>query len=92
SVEQGSEGSVMLKVGPSEGTFVYEIRPQAYATPSFVTASDAPPGEERKYFRAEVHLREGGQDHDVMGWSKDEVIGDILDHFERHMHYLHLVG
>ncbi|MBV4499589.1 BCCT family transporter [Pseudomonas shirazensis] len=92
SVEQGSEGSVMLKVGPSEGTFVYEIRPQAYATPSFVTASDAPPGEERKYFRAEVHLREGGQDHDVMGWSKDEVIGDILDHFERHLHYLHLVG
>ncbi|WP_411563372.1 BCCT family transporter [Pseudomonas shirazensis] len=92
SVEQGTEGSVMLKVGPSEGTFVYEIRPQAYATPSFVTASDAPPGEERKYFRAEVHLREGGQDHDVMGWSKDEVIGDILDHFERHMHYLHLVG
>lgn len=92
SVEQGTEGSVMLKVGPSEGTFVYEIRPQAYATPSFVTASDAPPGEERKYFRAEVHLREGGQDHDVMGWSKDEVIGDILDHFERHLHYLHLVG
>ncbi|MFJ1571237.1 BCCT family transporter [Pseudomonas sp. NPDC088322] len=92
NVEQGSEGSVMLRVGPSEGTFVYEIRPQAYATPSFVTASDAPPGEERKYFRAEVHLREGGQDHDVMGWSKDEVIGDILDHFERHMHYLHLVG
>nr|WP_314872491.1 choline BCCT transporter BetT [uncultured Pseudomonas sp.] len=92
TVEQGSEGSVMLKVGPSEGTFVYEIRPQAYATPSFVTSSDAPPGEERKYFRAEVHLREGGQDHDVMGWSKDEVIGDILDHFERHMHYLHLVG
>jgi len=90
SVEQGEEGSVTLKVGPSDDTFVYQIRPQAYAMPSFVS-SDAP-GDERKYFRAEVHLREGGQDHDVMGWSKDEVIGDILDHFERHMHFLHLVG
>ncbi|MFS0826921.1 BCCT family transporter [Pseudomonas phoenicis] len=89
-VEQGEEGDVTLKVGPSEDTFVYQIRPQAYAMPSFVTSDTD--GEERKYFRAEVHLREGGQDHDVMGWSKDEVIGDILDHYERHLHFLHLVG
>ena len=31
--------------------------------------------ESRKYFRAEVHLQEGGQDYDVMGWSRDGVIG-----------------
>ncbi|CAM3945686.1 Glycine betaine transporter [Pseudomonas reidholzensis] len=90
SVEEGEEGSVTLKVGPSDDPFVYQIKPQAYAMPSFVMSDTT--GEERKYFRAEVHLREGGQDHDVMGWSKDEVIGDILDHFERHMHFLHLVG
>ncbi|MDR6714872.1 choline/glycine/proline betaine transport protein [Pseudomonas hunanensis] len=90
SVEEGEEGSIMLKVGPSDDPFIYQIKPQAYAMPSFVMSDT--PGEERKYFRAEVHLREGGQDHDVMGWSKDEVIGDILDHFERHLHYLHLVG
>ncbi|MBA1192947.1 BCCT family transporter [Pseudomonas entomophila] len=90
SVDEGEEGSVILKVGPIDDPFLYEIRPHAYAMPSFVMSDT--PNEERKYFRAEVHLREGGQDHDVMGWSKDEVIGDILDHFERHMHYLHLVG
>ncbi|MBF8780456.1 choline BCCT transporter BetT [Pseudomonas fulva] len=90
SVEDGEEGSVMLKVGPNDDPFIYEIRPHAYAMPSFVMSDT--PNEERKYFRAEVHLREGGQDHDVMGWSREEVIGDILDHFERHMHYLHLVG
>ncbi|WP_434771887.1 BCCT family transporter [Pseudomonas entomophila] len=90
SVDEGEEGSVILKVGPTDDPFLYEIRPHAYAMPSFVMSDT--PNEERKYFRAEVHLREGGQDHDVMGWSKDEVIGDILDHFERHMHYLHLVG
>ncbi|MFJ9991862.1 BCCT family transporter [Pseudomonas putida] len=89
SVEEGEGGRVTLKVGPSDEVFVYEIRPRAYAMPSFVRSDAA--GEERKYFRAEVHLREGGQDHDVMGWSKDEVIGDILDHFERHLHFLHLV-
>jgi len=25
-----------------------------------------------------------------MGWSRDEVIGDILDQYERHRHYLSL--
>jgi choline/glycine/proline betaine transport protein len=90
TVEDGEEGGVRLSVGPTDDAFIYEIRPHAYATPSFVMSG--PTGEERKYFRAEVHLREGGQDHDVMGWSRDEVIGDILDHYERHMHFLHLVG
>ncbi len=46
----------------------------------------------RKYFRAEVYLREGGQDYDVMGWSREDVIGDILDQYERHLHYLHVVS
>jgi len=26
-----------------------------------------------------------------MGWSRDAVIGDILDQYERHRHYLHMV-
>jgi len=39
-----------------------------------------------------VYLREGGQDYDVMGWSREDVIGDILDQYERHLHYLHVVS
>lgn len=91
AVEDGEDGSVRLSVGPAEKPeFIYKVRPRAYAMPSFVMESED--SEERKYFRAEVHLREGGQDHDIMGWSKEDVIGDILDQYERHMHYLHLVG
>ncbi|WP_432214082.1 hypothetical protein, partial [Pseudomonas aeruginosa] len=26
-----------------------------------------------------------------MGWGRDGVIGDILDQYERHMHFLHVV-
>ncbi len=47
--------------------------------------------ERRKYFRAEVHLLEGGQDYDIMGWLREEVIGDILDQHEQHMHFLHVI-
>ena len=55
------------------------------------TEADLEDREERKYFRAEVHLMEGGQDYDIMGWSREEVIDDILDQYEQHMHFLHVV-
>lgn len=78
-----------------EVNFVYEIRPRAYVQPDFIMPddeeTDAEEREERKYFRAEVYLLEGGQDYDIMGWSRDEVIDDILDQYEQHMHFLHVV-
>ncbi|NLU12168.1 MAG: choline BCCT transporter BetT [Gammaproteobacteria bacterium] len=75
-----------------EVNFVYEIRPRAYVQPDFVIPDDDEEDrEERKYFRAEVHLLEGGQDYDIMGWSREEVIDDILDQYEQHMHFLHVV-
>ncbi|GGF55444.1 choline transporter [Alteromonas lipolytica] len=47
---------------------------------------------EQTYYRAEVHLAEGGQDYDLMGWSKDGVINDVLDQFQKHQHFLHLLN
>jgi choline/glycine/proline betaine transport protein len=44
-----------------------------------------------KYCRAEVHLREGGQDYDVMGWTTEQLANDVLDQYERHLHYLHMM-
>lgn len=76
----------------SEVDFVYAVQPRAYEQPAFVmrdTAEDE--RQSRKYFRAEVYLKEGGQNYDIMGWSRRGVIGDILDQYERHMHFLHLV-
>ncbi|PZW50095.1 choline BCCT transporter BetT [Pseudomonas sp. URMO17WK12:I2] len=91
-VESGDDGRVTLTVGHgAEADFQYQVRPRALIQPSFAlrdTRDDS--SEERKYFRAEVHLNEGGQDYDVMGWNREEVIGDILDQYERHMHFLHL--
>jgi len=91
-VESGEDGRVTLSVSHgAEADFHYQVRPRALIQPSFAlrdTRDDS--SEERKYFRAEVHLNEGGQDYDVMGWNREEVIGDILDQYERHMHFLHL--
>jgi choline/glycine/proline betaine transport protein len=92
TVNENAEGSVALEVNHGgEGRFLYEVRPRAFTTPSFVIRDGDDGSDARKYFRAEVHLREGGQDYDLMGWSREDVIGDILDQYERHLHYLHVV-
>lgn len=73
--------------------FVYGVRMRAYAAPSFAlggiqrnTTTD-----KRKQFHAEVFLREGGQGYDLMGYTKEQVIGDVLDQYEKHMYFLHQV-
>ena len=91
-VLEREDGRVALELAqPGEGHFLYEVRPRAFTSPSFVLLDEDEGTEARKYFRAEVHLREGGQDYDVMGWNRDDVISDILDQYERHLHYLHVV-
>ena len=72
-----------------EHDFIYQVHARAYLQPSFMV--DEEDDEERKYFRAEVFLHEGGQDYDIMGWTRDQVIGDIIDQYEKHMYFLHMV-
>ena len=42
------------------------------------------------YFRLEVHLRDGGQGYDVMGYTHTQLIDDVLDQYERHLEFLRL--
>ncbi|MTW21711.1 BCCT family transporter [Allochromatium palmeri] len=90
SLGEGEDGRVWVEVRHgAEIDFYYCVRPRTYEAPSFVLRDTT---EERaealEYCRAEVHLSEGGQDYDVMGWSASDLIGDVLDHYERHMHFL----
>lgn len=77
--------------------FFYEVRLRYYIQPAFALAgmgveNDDEKSEEQRYYRAEIHLKEGGQDYDVMGWAKEQIIHDILDQYEKHIHFLHLLG
>ncbi|QKF86310.1 BCCT (betaine/carnitine/choline) family transporter [Campylobacter blaseri] len=42
-----------------------------------------------RYYRATVYLLEGGQDYDVIGWSKESIINDIIEQYRNHMHFLY---
>ena len=67
--------------------FVYRILARKYSQPDYVNEES---DDEQSYYRAEVHLVEGGQDYDIMGWSKTAVINNIIDQYHKHLHFLHL--
>lgn len=74
--------------------FIYKVQADASVKPSFSkdgleNSIDRP--EEELYFRAGVYLREGGQNYDIMGWSKEAIRNDIIDQYQKHMHFLHLL-
>jgi len=76
-----------------EVDFIYEVRSRSHLRPEFtqVEVPSEEMDESAHYYRAEIHLREGGQDYDVMGWSKTAIINDIIDHYHKHMHFLHVL-
>ncbi|MFV0665643.1 BCCT family transporter [Denitromonas sp.] len=94
TVTSADPDHVVLSVAHGEEIdFLYQIRARAHIKPAFLSpdVAESEVAEEQKYYRAEIHLREGGQDYDVMGWSKEGVISDIIDQYHKHMHFLHLV-
>src|SRR5690606_33452583 len=98
AAEEGEDGRVWLQVGHGEEMdFYYSVRPRPCAPPSFILDDprrgdgDGDGDDAERFYRAEVHLREGGQDYDIMGWRGDDVIHDVLDQYRRHMHFLDAV-
>lgn len=79
----------------NELNFIYEVRLRGYSSPAFaldgLNDDNDLQAEQHKYYRAEVYLKEGGQNYDVMGWNQEQLIHDILDQYEKHLHFLHLV-
>jgi len=70
-----------------EENFVYQIWPIRYDTPNFSSRGKRT---KKYYYRLETYLFEGSQGNDLVGYSKEQVINDILDKYERHLMFLHI--
>jgi choline/glycine/proline betaine transport protein len=78
-------------IRPEQLDFIYEIRMVAYPRPDFsYSQMDRGLEGEEPYYRAEVFLRRGGQSYDIYGYDEAEIIRDLLDQFEKHLHFLHI--
>ncbi|NKX56513.1 choline BCCT transporter BetT [Arthrobacter mobilis] len=67
-----------------ERTFKYQIYPVQRDIP----AHSRPGAGSSKYYRIEVFSLEGSHGYNLMGYCKDEVIADVLDHYEVHLEFL----
>lgn len=68
-------------------SFDYCVWPVSAAAPTFAILSQR---SDDRYFRCEVYLSEGSQGYELNGYTREQVIGDILDQYEHHQDYLHL--
>lgn len=88
SGEDPDETSVELVADlRGEHPFRYRIRPHEVPVPVYAAP---PPHGDSTYARLEVHLSEGGQGYDVMGYTHAQLIDDVLDQYERHLEFLRL--
>ncbi|GAB3128291.1 choline BCCT transporter BetT [Tsukamurella serpentis] len=80
--------SPTLKVDlAGEPEFEYCVWPVSAPAPSYAVLGQRS-GD--RYFRCEVYLAEGSQGYTLTGYTREQIIGDILDQYERHLGYLHL--
>ena len=77
---------LLVSMGDERG-FKYQIYPVQFDTPSYAVRSASSAS---KYYRMEVFSLEGSHGYDLMGYSKEQVITDVLDHYETHLDFLHL--
>lgn len=69
--------------------FWYEVRLAEHETPDYYELDTAGVGQSHHY-RAEVFLRRGGQTYDLYGYKPDAIINDIIDQFEKYLHFLNV--
>ncbi len=70
-----------------ETPFRYRISPRETRLPVY---GDLSMRSGDVYYRLDVHLREGGQGYDVMGYTHSQLIDDVLDQYEQHTEFMRL--
>jgi len=69
--------------------FIYDVRLTERPRPAFAYPEmDRTPGPDEVYYRPEVYLRRGGQSYSVYEYNEQEIIDDVLDHFESYLQFL----
>ncbi len=87
--EEDAVSLTVLHEGARE--FLYAVRLRVFERPSFTLFKGGRnPDDADEYYRAEVFLLEGSQNYDLIGYTRAQVIADVVSQYEKHIHYLHL--
>jgi choline/glycine/proline betaine transport protein len=81
------EGQLELHVPHGDsGVFRYTIRARSFRSPSFAWAETRAQGPESRHYRAMAFSSEGDQQHDVTGYTREQLINDLLNRYARFRH------
>ncbi|WP_428944760.1 BCCT family transporter [Pantoea sp. FN060301] len=72
-----------------ERNFMYGCWVREVTTPTFVSERSRKKKDSQYYI--EVYLQEGSQQYNVCGYSKTQLIADIIDQYEKHLYFLQQV-
>lgn len=87
-VKLGSNGKELVILHGDEIDFRYAVQVRPLLQPDFSYTRDE---EVRKrFYCAEVHLLEGSQHYDVFGYTEEQLIHDVLNQYDRHIHFLNI--
>jgi choline/glycine/proline betaine transport protein len=73
------------------GPFRYTIRARTFRAPSFAWAETDAADPEGWQYRAMAYSSEGDQQHDVTGYTSDQLINDLLNRYARFRHARQLI-
>ena len=83
-IKELAERSISLVVINNDvEDFKYEVQLRSFEVPAYA------PEDNKSYFRAEIFLRSGGQEYDIFGYTKEQVVADAVTQYEKHYHFLH---
>lgn len=88
TVENIEHGMVLRVDHRNEINFIYQVTVRETLPPSFMREQYP---DIQEYYQAEVALREGGQNYDLMNWTENDILQDIIDQYERHLYFLNVV-
>ncbi|WP_229510697.1 MULTISPECIES: BCCT family transporter [unclassified Massilia] len=68
------------------GVFRYTVRARSFRSPSFAWAEKSGPAPDSRHYRAMAVSSEGDQQHDVSGYTREQLINDLLNRYARFRH------
>ncbi|MGO3153514.1 MAG: choline BCCT transporter BetT [Galactobacter sp.] len=69
--------------------FSYQLHPVSHDIPSFAYRN---PNKAERYYRLEVFTGTGSKDYDVYGYTTEQLISDVLSHYESHLEFLRVTA
>ncbi|MCQ9385275.1 choline BCCT transporter BetT [Brevibacterium sp. 50QC2O2] len=78
----------LVREFPDGEPFSYQLYPVACEVPRFALRSGRAQAEE--YYRVEVFTAEGSRGYDVLGFTEEQLIADVLANYESHVEFLRL--